>query len=141
MRYFGYAHLHCPAPDRDRVGAAGTAGLDHACDRQACGPGGALAGSAANRRPPAHLLLALKHEGLTCPSWDRSCVPCRRRARHPRAHLRIAGCLCEALNDRRLEDLSSFQGSTVDLFDPKGYISGPSVRDVLKGYTKKVPPR
>lgn len=86
--------------------------------------------------PLAHLLFALKHEGVNLPILAQAlrALPAARmldavRAAPSGAYARIAGWLWEAFNDRRLEDLPVIQGPTVDLFDPGRYITGPSVRD------------
>lgn len=86
--------------------------------------------------PLAHLLFALKHEGVNLPILAQALrtVPAVRMSEAVRAapsggYARIAGYLWEAFNDRHLEDLPAIYGPTVDLFDPERYITGPADRN------------
>ena len=86
--------------------------------------------------PLAHLLFALKHEGIQLPILAQtlrtipSATLCQALRDAPTGtYSRIAGYLWELFNSQFLEDLPEIAGPTVKLFDPKKYIVAPGKRD------------
>lgn len=86
-------------------------------------------------QPLEHILFALKHEGINLPILAQSL---RRildatildavKATPSGSYIRIAGFLWEAFNHRKLANLPAIAGPTVDLFDPRHYLTGPTRR-------------
>lgn len=89
----------------------------------------------ANDDPLAHLLFALKHEGVELAILMESLrqLPAERMreeiTRTPGgAYIRIACYLWEQSTGRMLDDLPAITGRAVPLFPPDRYVAGPAVR-------------
>ncbi len=90
----------------------------------------------ASDAPLEHLLFALKHEGIDMQLLAQSlrAIPASAMQQAIRAapsgkYIRLACYLWETFNRHSLEDLPSIAGPTVQLFDPRHYITAPGQRD------------
>jgi hypothetical protein len=89
-----------------------------------------------NDAPLEQLLFALKHEGVNLqvlaqalkriPGND---IQRRVQATPSSRYARVLGFLWEAFNGRELEGKLGIAGPTVDLFDPKRYVTAPGQRN------------
>jgi len=87
-------------------------------------------------RPLSHLLFALKHEGVNLqllsqalrkiPAQDMLVAICESPTG---VYIRTACFLWEAFNKKELKGAPTITGLMVNLFDPKKYITGPSLRN------------
>lgn len=87
-------------------------------------------------QPLAHLLFALKHEGTRLdllleafrqiPAGD---VLAELQRTPSGGYARLAGYLWEQANRASLDDAPAAAGVSVDVFDPKRYVTGPAQRD------------
>jgi len=87
-------------------------------------------------QPLAHLLFALKHEGVNLqilaqalPRVDPAALMNQLRQSPSGAYIRLACCLWERFTGQMLSDLPAIGGQTVPVFDPARYITGPERRD------------
>ena len=89
-----------------------------------------------NEDPLSHLMFALKHEGVNLgilmaafrqvPADD---VVAQLRRTPSGSYARLAGYLWEQANNAELTGVETIAGASVNVFDPKRYITGPIQRD------------
>jgi Fic family protein len=87
-------------------------------------------------RPLSHLLFALKHEGVNLQLLSQALrkIPASEMlaaisVSPTGVYIRSACYLWEAFNQQELKGAPVITGPTVNLFDPKKYITGPSIRN------------
>ncbi|SHM53052.1 Fic/DOC family protein [Rhizobacter sp. OV335] len=87
-------------------------------------------------QPLAHVLFALKHEGVdlqilaqALPRVDAAALMAQLRQSPSGVYIRLACCLWERFTGQTLSDLPAIGGPTVPVFDPARYVTGPERRD------------
>ena len=86
--------------------------------------------------PVEHVLFALKHEGVelqilaeALPKIDPASLLTEVRRLPTGTYIRMACYLWEQFTGKRLTELPEIAGPTVELFDPRRYVTGPPTRD------------